>query len=107
MVGWMLKPPLERRAQEIFATQCAVGCEGEEVMAPYVVRYFGADVVVWASDYPHLDTSPPFIEDMMERSDMNGEERDSIMRAGSIRLYLLDESVIERSKTKRRQRAAS
>jgi uncharacterized protein len=107
MVGWMLKPPMERRAQEIFATQCAVGCEGEEVMAPYVVRYFGADVVVWASDYPHLDTSPPFIEDMMERADMTGEERDSIMRAGSVRLYHLDESVIARSNTRRRQPVAS
>jgi len=107
MVGWMLKPPMERRAQEIFATQCSVGCEGEEVMAPFVVRYFGADVVVWASDYPHLDTSPPFIEDMMERSDMSGDERDSIMRGGSVRLYHLDESVIARSNTRRRQPVAS
>src|ERR1700730_17062819 len=107
MMGWTLDPPLERAATDIFATQCAVGCEGEEVMAPYVLRYFGADVVVWASDYPHLDTSPPFIDDMMNRTDMSADERDSIMRAGSVRLYHLDESVIERSNAKRRHRAAS
>jgi hypothetical protein len=71
------------------------------------MRSFGAAVVVWASHYPHLDTSPPFIEDMMERSDMTGEERDSIMRAGSVRLYHLDESVIARSNTRRRQPVAS
>ena len=70
-----------------------------------VIEAFGIERIMWASDYPHLDTSPPFIEDMMERSDMTAEERDSIMRAGSVRLYQLDESVIERSNAKRRQQA--
>ncbi len=76
-------------------------------MAPYVLRYFGADVVVWASDYRHLDTSPPFIDDMMKRTDMSTSERDSIMRAGSVRLYQLDEAEIERSVTARRQATAA
>jgi uncharacterized protein len=106
MMGWTLEPPLDRPATDIFATQCAVGCEGEEVMAPYVVRYFGADVVVWASDYPHLDTSPPFIDDMMNRTDLSTSERDSIMRAGSVRLYQLDEGAIERSVAARQKTPA-
>jgi hypothetical protein len=107
MMGWTLEPPLDRRVNDVFATQCSVGCEGEEVMAPYVLRYFGADVVVWASDYPHLDTSPPFIDDMMNRTDMSDSERDSIMRSGAVRLYQLDEAEIERSVRSRRQTAAA
>jgi uncharacterized protein len=100
-IGWALNPPLQASASEVFRRQCVIGCEGEEAMVGYVQDQFGVDKVVWASDFPHFDTEPPFAKDMLERTDLNEEQMNAVMAGAAIDFYRLDVDRIERSLARR------
>ncbi len=100
-VGWQLDPPITRSPEEVFREQCIVGCEGEEHMVPYVQGYFGEDKVVWASDFPHFDTEPPFTADMLERTDMTRSQKEGVMARAAIEFYKLDPDRIRKSRERR------
>jgi uncharacterized protein len=106
MVGWQLDPPLTRRARDIFSEQCSIGAEGEEMMIGYVQDHFGLDSVVWASDYPHLDSEPPYVGQMEDRTDLTDQQRDGCMHLAAVRLYGLDESAIAAANKERRAAAS-
>jgi len=40
---------------EILARQCFLSVEGDERSLPPLVELIGADVLFWASDFPHFD----------------------------------------------------
>lgn len=101
LLSWMFDPPLTRMPGQIFREQCVVGCEGEEHMVPYVQELYGEETVIWASDFPHFDTEPPFTKDMLERTDMTDSQRDGVMARAAIKFYKLDTDTIQRARKRR------
>ncbi|HXY94314.1 MAG TPA: amidohydrolase family protein [Acidimicrobiia bacterium] len=44
---------------ELFARQCWVSFDPDEIALPFSVGHLGADRILWASDYPHPDAKIP------------------------------------------------
>ena len=62
---------LEFKPSEYFARQCVISTDPDDAMAGEVVRFAGADHMVWASDFPHPDAVFPgavehFLHEMEE-----------------------------------------
>lgn len=52
---------------EYFKRQCVISAEPDESLTAAVVEHLGADYVIWASDYPHLDASFNVVGQLRER----------------------------------------
>jgi uncharacterized protein len=89
-IGWLVEPNRTRSPREVFEEQCVVGCEGDETMIPYVQQRFGERSVVWASDYPHWDTSPPFTKQIVDRVDITADGKRGVLLDAAVDLYRLD-----------------
>ncbi len=79
------KPSESLRASNIF-----VSCEVEEQTLPYVVEVFGADKILWASDYPHERVHHEYLKDIpefMERTDLSEDVKRKILKDNAVRLY--------------------
>ena len=48
---------LKLMPSEYFNRQCLISADPDETMTEQIVRRFGDDRVMWASDYPHIDAS--------------------------------------------------
>jgi predicted TIM-barrel fold metal-dependent hydrolase len=59
--------PLSLLPSEYFKRQCVISAEPDESLTAPVVQHLGADYVVWASDYPHLDASFHVVDTIRER----------------------------------------
>ncbi len=57
--------PLERKPSEYFRDRVWVSCDPDERMIPALVERYG-DRFLWASDFPHVDHSPDYIDDLDE-----------------------------------------
>jgi predicted TIM-barrel fold metal-dependent hydrolase len=103
--AWMVEPRPRRLPAEIFRSQCAVGCETDEPMIPYVQERLGEEQVVWASDYPHFDAHVPgLVKPLVERADLTARQREGVLWRAAVRLYRLDAAAIERAVATRRAR---
>ena len=98
--GWL--NGLKSDPQAIFRERCIVGCEGDESMVPYVQDRFGLQSVIWASDFPHHDSEPPFAAPMLSRTDLSEEQLAGVMRDAAISFYHLDLSRIRTANARRR-----
>jgi uncharacterized protein len=81
------KPSEYLRAKNVF-----VSCEIEERTLPYVVEVFGADKILWASDYPHEREHDEYKRDVpefCEREDLSEEAKRLILKDNAVRLYRL------------------
>ncbi len=100
--GWLAG--LARDPREIFRERCAVGCEGDEEMVPYVQERFGLGSVIWASDFPHFDTEPPFTAAITARTDLTDAQLTAVTRDAAVAFYGLNlDRVLDAN---RRRRAA-
>jgi predicted TIM-barrel fold metal-dependent hydrolase len=102
VVAGQFDPPLERLPSEVFREQCVVGCEGDEKMVPYVQEQHGLRSVVWASDFPHFDSEFPLAERILERKDLNEQQRNAVLCDAALHFYKLDQDAIARSNARRR-----
>ena len=101
--GWMV-PMLERfdhqfkifgsRDQrtlpsELFARQCVVSFDPDEVTLAFTAEQLGADKVLWASDYPHPDAKIPGVVKELEEavSSLPEESRRQVLGASARRFY--------------------
>ena len=101
--GWMV-PMLERfdhqfkifgsRDQrtlpsELFARQCMVSFDPDEVTLAFTAEHLGADKILWASDYPHPDAKIPGVVKELEEavSSLPEESRRLVMGATARRFY--------------------
>ncbi len=51
---------------ELFAGQCMISFDPDEVALAFTAEHLGADRILWASDYPHPDAKiPGVVEDLM------------------------------------------
>jgi len=58
---------LKIRPSELFKRQVFVSFQDDEV-AMHLIPFFGEDNVLWASDYPHPDSTWPFSQEAIERN---------------------------------------
>jgi len=66
------------------------GCEPEEKMIGYVVKEFGSETLMYASDYPHWDMSwPDSASIVWKRSDLSLEAKQNILQKNAERFYNL------------------
>ena len=59
--------PMKLLPSEYFQRQCLISAEPDESMTAPMVEHLGEDLVIWASDYPHLDASFNVVGQIRER----------------------------------------
>lgn len=64
------KVPLEHKPSDYFRDRIWISCDPDERTIPSLAERFGADRFLWASDFPHLDHTPGYIEDLNELASM-------------------------------------
>jgi predicted TIM-barrel fold metal-dependent hydrolase len=73
---------------EYFKRQCVISAEPDESLTGPVVEHLGADYVVWASDYPHLDASFHVVDTIRERiAGLPEDARRKVMGGNALRFY--------------------
>jgi uncharacterized protein len=45
-----------------------ISCDPDERTIPFLAERFGADRFMWASDFPHADHTPEYMNDLNERA---------------------------------------
>ena len=64
--------------------------EADEKILPYVMSVIGEDVLFYASDFPHWDSSyPASVDAMLGRTDLSDAAKRKVMRENAMRLYRL------------------
>jgi predicted TIM-barrel fold metal-dependent hydrolase len=61
--------PLERKPSDYFRERVWISCDPDERTIPALAERFGADRFLWASDFPHADHTPAYLEDLAELAD--------------------------------------
>lgn len=70
--------PLENPPSWYFENRCWISCDPDERTVPHLAERFGADRFMWASDFPHVDHTPGYVEDLEE---LAGQFPDTTRRA--------------------------
>ncbi len=87
-----VEAPLCKKKPSEYLTggQIYYGCEPEEKMMGYVVREFGSETIMYASDYPHWDMSwPESASIVWAREDLPLEAKKNILAHNARRFYNL------------------
>jgi predicted TIM-barrel fold metal-dependent hydrolase len=80
--------PLKLLPSEYFKRQCVISAEPDESLTGPVVEHLGADHVVWASDYPHLDASFHVVDMIRQRiSGLPDESQRKVLGTNALRFY--------------------
>ncbi len=56
--------PLQNPPSHYFRERCYISCDPDERSIPWLAERFGDDRFMWASDFPHADHTPEYIEDL-------------------------------------------
>jgi predicted TIM-barrel fold metal-dependent hydrolase len=82
-------PAATRPPSELFRRQCFVSMDPDDEVAPQVARAVGDGVLVWASDYPHVDAPFPGAVEKTRRTLAGLPEASQrrILRENALRLY--------------------
>ena len=76
---------------ELFARQCVISFDPDEVTLAFTAERLGADKIIWASDYPHPDAKIPGVVAELEEAvaQLTPEARAEVMGRSSRRFYQL------------------
>lgn len=87
--GWREAPLLKAKPSEYLRSgQFFIGLEPEESTIPYIIERIGADKLLFASDYPHWDSSwPAAARIFLERSDISDADKRTILAENPQRFY--------------------
>jgi predicted TIM-barrel fold metal-dependent hydrolase len=58
--------PLKNKPSDYFRERVWISCDPDERTIPSLAERFGADRFLWASDFPHADHTPEYINDLDE-----------------------------------------
>ena len=65
-----------------------ISAEPDESLTGPIVQQLGADYVVWASDYPHLDASFHVVDTLRERiAGLPEESQRKVLGTNTLRFY--------------------
>lgn len=83
--------PFKLKPSEYFYRQCVISADPDESMTAQVVEHIGADYVVWASDYPHIDASFGVVGELKKRlAPLPVASQRKVLGENVIRFYGLD-----------------
>ncbi len=81
---------LKMKPSEYFYRQCLVSADPDETMTAQVVEHIGPDYFVWASDYPHIDSSFGVAKEIKERIEpLSLDAQRKVLGGNAIRFYNL------------------
>ena len=85
-------PEVKVKPSDSFQRQCFVSMDPDDETAPGVIEQVGDDVLVWASDYPHIDSPfPGAVKETLEvLSEVPAQSRRKLLGTNGLRLYGLD-----------------
>jgi predicted TIM-barrel fold metal-dependent hydrolase len=66
--------PLQHKPSDYFRERCWISCDPDERTIPALAERFGADRFMWASDFPHADHTPEYVDDLDELASAFGDE---------------------------------
>src|SRR5439155_7339492 len=74
---------------EVFARQCVISFDPDEVALGFTAEHLGADKVIWASDYPHPDAKiPGVVKELKEAvASLPAESQAEVMGRSARRFY--------------------
>ena len=58
--------PLKDKPSDYFRERCWISCDPDERMIPALAERYGVDRFLWASDFPHADHTPEYVDDLNE-----------------------------------------
>jgi predicted TIM-barrel fold metal-dependent hydrolase len=58
--------PLEHKPSDYFRERVWISCDPDERTIPALAERFGAGRFLWASDFPHADHTPEYVDDLAE-----------------------------------------
>lgn len=83
--------PLKLMPSEYFKRQCVISAEPDESLTAKIVEHLGADYVVWASDYPHLDASFNVVGEIRHKlAELPEASQRKVLGENVLRFYRLD-----------------
>ncbi len=56
--------PLAHKPSDYFRERVWISCDPDERTIPHLAERFGADRFLWASDFPHADHTPTYLDDL-------------------------------------------
>lgn len=89
--GDVFMSELTMAPSEYFKRQCFVSVEPDELPARSMIESFGADQVVFSTDYPHADSKYPYAVDSFLKLPLSDEDKRKILWDNCARFY----SVVE------------
>ncbi len=80
--------PMKLLPSEYFRRQCLISAEPDESITAQIVEHLGAEYVIWASDYPHLDASFNVVGEIREKlSGLPLEAQQKVLGENALRFY--------------------
>ena len=81
---------ISKKPSQLFREHCWISTEVDETTIPEVVRKLGADRMLWATDYPHVDAQPNPLPVLKEHIAMlPPDQQEWILGKGAAELYSL------------------
>lgn len=65
-LAWEVKDNVKIKPSEYFRRQCFIAIEPTEPYLAQVIKYIGADNIIFGSDYPHMDHNPNIVQEMVK-----------------------------------------
>ena len=83
--------PLKLLPREYVRRQCVIAADPDETLTAAVVEHLGADLCVWASDYPHLDAELGVVDEIRSRlAGLPEDAQRKVLGENAVRFYGLD-----------------
>jgi predicted TIM-barrel fold metal-dependent hydrolase len=80
--------PMKLLPSEYFKRQCLISAEPDESITAQVVEHLGAEYVIWASDYPHIDASFNVVAEIREKlADLPEDSQRKVLGENALRFY--------------------
>jgi uncharacterized protein len=80
--------PMKLLPSEYFKRQCLISAEPDESITAQIVEHLGADYVIWASDYPHIDASFGVVREIRRRlSQLPEAAQRKVLGENALRFY--------------------
>jgi predicted TIM-barrel fold metal-dependent hydrolase len=92
---WAVQAPALKREPKEHLTSGRIyfHCEADEEILPYAAEYLGDEVLLYASDYPHLAPAKVFrtLAAFQQRTDLSERTKSRILGENARRLYKLEQ----------------